>query len=132
MAAGPLNHIVLAAGSVADDLRRLNGGVSRVRLHFPDEISALTLKAFATTVRIKPTDIIDIWRCFEICLAAGTDATAFSHGSPANAAVIIRELFDKNGPGMQTLTDQQHLSKDAADRRYTRIPALTAHLLPHT
>lgn len=112
------------------DLRRLNGDLSSVRLLFPDEVSALALKALATTVRIKPTDIVDIWRCLEICLAAGTDATTFSHGTPADAAVIIRELFGKNGPGMQTLTDQQRLSKDAADRRYTRIRALTARLRP--
>jgi len=111
------------------DLQRLNGDLSTVRLLFPGEISALTLKAFATTIRIKPTDIVDIWRCLEICLTAGIDATAFSHGTPADAAVIIRGLFGKNGPGMQALTDQQRLSKDAADRRYTWVRALMARLL---
>jgi hypothetical protein len=71
------------------DLQRLNSNLTSVRLLFPDEVSALSLKAFATTVRIKPTDIIDIWRCLEICLAAGTDTTAFRRGTPADAAVII-------------------------------------------
>jgi hypothetical protein len=33
---------------------------------------------------------------------------------------------------MQALTDQQHLSKNAADQRYTRIRALIARLLPPT
>jgi len=114
------------------DLQRLNGDLTSVRLLFPDEVSALALKAFATTVRIKPTDIVDIWRCLEICLSAGIDATAFSHRTPADAAVVIRELFGKNGPGMQALTDQQRLSKNAADRQYTRIRALIARMLPPT
>jgi hypothetical protein len=113
------------------ELQRLNGSLSSVNLLFPDEVSALALKAFATTVRIKPTDITDIWRCLEICLAAGTDAAAFSHGTPADAAAIIRELFTQNGAGMQTLADQR-LSKNAADQRHTRIRALIARLLPPT
>jgi hypothetical protein len=120
------------AVELALDLRRLTGDLSSVRLLFPDEVSALVLKALATTVRIKPTDIVDVWRCLEISLAAGTDVTAFSHGAPADAAVVIRELFTQNGPGMQTLADQQRLSDNAADQRYTRIRALIARLLPPT
>lgn len=114
------------------DLRRLNGNLSSVRLLFPDEVSALALKAFATRVRVKATDIVDVWRCLEICLAAGTDAAAFSHGTPAEAAVIIRELFTHKGRGVQTLADQQRLSRNAADQRRTRIRALIARLLPPT
>ena len=114
------------------DLQRLAGDVAIVRLLFPDEVSALVLKALATTVRIKPTDIVDVWRCLEICLAAGTDAAAFSRGTPADAAVIIRELFTQNAPGIKTLADQQRLSRDAADQRHTRIRALIARLLPAT
>jgi hypothetical protein len=114
------------------DLQRLNGSLSSVRLLFPDEVSALALKALATTVRIRPTDIVDVWRCLEICLAAGTDATAFSRGTPADAAAIIRELFTHNAIGIQTLADQHRLSKNAADQRHTRIRALIARLLPPT
>jgi hypothetical protein len=127
-------QIALARPAVALtlDLQRLNGDLTSVKLLFPDEVSALTLKAFATTVRIKLTDIVDVWRCLEICVAAQIDATAFSRGTPAKAAAIIRELFGKNRPGMQALADQQRLSQDAADRRYTRIRALTARLLPPT
>jgi hypothetical protein len=114
------------------DLQRLSGSLSSVSLLFPDEVSALALKAFATTVRMKPTDITDVWRCLEICLAAGTDPAAFSHGTLADAAAIIRELFTQNGPGMQTLADEQRLSKDAGGQRYTRIRALIARCLPPT
>jgi hypothetical protein len=114
------------------DLRRLSGDMMTVGLLFPDEVSALALKALATTVRIKPTDIVDIWRCLEICLAAETDTSAFSRGTPADAAAIVRELFTHNAPRMQTLADQQRLSKNAADQRQTRVRALIARLLPPT
>jgi hypothetical protein len=76
-------------------LRRLNGDLLSVRLLFPNEVSALTLKAFATSVRIKPTDIIDVWRCLEICFAAGVKAAAFSRGATGQDAAIICELFDR-------------------------------------
>lgn len=113
------------------DLQRLNGALAGIRLLFPDEVSALVLKALATTVRIKPSDIIDVWRCLEICATAGTGPSAFSHGTPADAALIVRELFrSQDGPGMQALTDQQRLSNDAAGQRHTRIRALVTRLLP--
>lgn len=112
------------------DLRRLNGDLLSMRLLFPDEVSALTLKAFATRVRLKPTDVIDVWRCLEICFAANVDAEAFSRGTAAEAAAIVRDLFD--GPdnfGIRKLAEQQRLSPNATDQRQTRIRALTARLL---
>jgi hypothetical protein len=121
-----------AAVELTLDLQRLSGDLSSAKLLFPDEVSALVLKALATTVRIRATDIVDIWRCLEICLAAGTDATVFSQGSPADAAEIVRTLFTQHGPGMPTLADQQRLSRDAADQRQTRIRALITRLLPPT
>jgi hypothetical protein len=126
-------HIALARAPVelALDLRRLNGDMLSVKLLFPDEVSALTLKALATSVRMKRTDISDVWRCLEICFAAGVKGAAFSRGVTAQGAAITRELFDRQGgPGMRALIDQQRLSKDAADQRYTRIRALIARLLP--
>jgi hypothetical protein len=128
-------QIALARAPVemALDLRRLNGDQLSVKLQFPDEVSALILKAFATTVRMRPTDVIDVWRCLEICFAAALNASAFSHGSAAEAAAITRELFaSQRGPGMRALNEQQPLSNDAAGQRYTRIRALIARLLPPT
>jgi len=75
----------------------------RTTLLFPDEVSALTLKALPTGVRIKHTDIVDIWRCLEIRFATGVDAASFNRGA---------------APG------------GAAGHRYTRIRALIARLLP--
>lgn len=113
------------------ELRRIRGQYISARLLFPDEVSALTLKAFATTVRMKATDVIDVWRCLEICFAAGVDAAAFGHGIAAEGAAIIKQLFDhQSGHGMRTLTGQQRLNRDAANQRYTRIRALMARLLP--
>jgi hypothetical protein len=113
------------------DLRRLNGELLSVNLLFPDEASALTLKAFATTVRTRPTDVVDVWRCLETCLAAQVESAAFSGGVRAQSAAIVRDLFShQRGPGMQALIDQQHLSRDAATRRYTRIRALIRRILP--
>jgi hypothetical protein len=97
--------------ALALDLRRLNADMLSVKLLFPDEVSALTLKALATSVRTKPTDIIDVWRCLEICLAAGVKADAFSRRVSAQGAAITRQLFDRReGLGMRTLIDQQRLA----------------------
>jgi hypothetical protein len=57
--------------SIALELRRLNGQALHCELPFADEVSALVLKAFATNVRVKDTDIGDIWRRLEIANAAG-------------------------------------------------------------
>ncbi len=56
---------------LALDLRRLNGDLLRGRLIIPDEVSALTFNAFAMSIQMKPTDIIDVLRCLEVCFAAG-------------------------------------------------------------
>lgn len=47
-------------------LHRLNGEQLDIDAAFPDEVAALTLKAFASQVRDKPTDIVDLWRCLEV------------------------------------------------------------------
>jgi hypothetical protein len=59
------------AVTMALDLRRLSGETVQAVLSFPDEVSALVLKGLATRVRVKATDVTDIWRCLEIALAAG-------------------------------------------------------------
>ncbi len=46
-------------------------------LWFPDEVAALVLKAFATRVRSKATDVVDLWRCLEVALAAGVQPSDF-------------------------------------------------------
>jgi hypothetical protein len=75
---------------------------------FPDEVAALTLKAFASRVRDKPTDIVDLWRCLEVAYAAGVEAGEFVNGDAAEAAIIIPTLFDRRGgAGMSALAGER-------------------------
>ncbi len=90
----------------------------------------MALKGLTTTVRFKSTDIVDVWRCLEICLAARVDRADLDHGVRAQSAEIIRELFRRrDGSGMRALISEQHLSPDAADQQLIRIRALIARVL---
>jgi len=60
------------------ELHRLNSDRLDVEVSVADEVSAFVLKAHATAVRSKVTDVVDIWRCHEVCLAAGTDPAQFA------------------------------------------------------
>ncbi len=112
------------------DLHRLNGAHHDIAIAFSDEVAALTLKAHATQVRTKPTDVVDVWRCLEISFAAGVDPREFASGETEDAAHIIRSLFrHRDGDGIAQMTEQQRLSSTAADRRFTRITALIDRVL---
>ena len=113
------------------ELQRLNGEVLDVVLSFPDEASALVLKAFATRARHKPTDHTDVWRCLEIARAAGVTTEAFTDSDEmSEGADLVRSLFsDRLGPGMSVMSEEQGLSETAADQRYTRIRALIDEIL---
>lgn len=112
------------------ELHRLNGERHDVALVFPDEVAALTLKSFATQVRSKATDVVDVWRCPEIALAAGVCPDAFVSGDSEGAAKITRAMFEhREGPGVVAIADEQRLSTEAADQRFTRIRALVDRVL---
>jgi hypothetical protein len=84
------------------ELHRLNGDLLEVEIAFPDEVAALVLKAFATRVRSKDTDVVDVWRCLEVALAAGVKPQDFAEGDCAEAAAHVRSLFDRrSGLGMR-------------------------------
>jgi hypothetical protein len=111
-------------------LHRLNGQVLEVELNFPDELAALVLKAFATDVRTKATDIVDLWRCLEIAYAAGVDSRQFEGHDAVRAVTLVRELFDRrDGPGMAALQTERGLPNPAADQLFTRLRALMARVL---
>jgi hypothetical protein len=112
------------------DVGRLNGDRLDFDVVVPDEVAAVVLKALATHVRYKTTDVVDVWRCLEVAFAAGVNPDEFSEGEPARAADIVRRLFaDRHGRGMNDLVAEQRLTAAAADRRYTRIRALVRHVL---
>jgi hypothetical protein len=111
-------------------MRRLDGEILKAELLVPDEVSALTLKAFATTARNRPTDIVDIWRCLEVAYAAGSGPGELDAGEPLEAASIVRSLFrNRRGDGIRALTDQLQLSTAGADARFTRLRALIDRVL---
>ncbi|MEA2703039.1 MAG: hypothetical protein QOD63_984, partial [Actinomycetota bacterium] len=112
------------------ELHRLNGDALDVELSFPDEVAALVLKGFATRVRVRATDVVDVWRCLEVAFAAGVDPTAFADAIPAEGAALVRTLFNRrDGVGMTTLRSEQRLSDQAADARFTRVRALVARVV---
>jgi hypothetical protein len=97
---------------------------------FPDEVSALVLKGLATRVRVKDTDVTDIWRCLEVAFAAQVAPATFADGIRAESAGIIRALFARRrGPGMAAIAAGQGMTSQAADVRYTRVRALIARVL---
>lgn len=111
------------------ELHRLNGDTLAAEVCFPDEAAALVLKGFATQVRSKPTDVVDVWRCLEVAYAAGVQPNDFAGGPAAEAVALVRELLDRrDGPGMTALCDEQRLSAEAADQRFTRLRALIAQV----
>ncbi|MGE3835133.1 MAG: hypothetical protein AB7H43_10140 [Acidimicrobiia bacterium] len=115
---------------LALEMHRLNGERLEVEIAFPDEVAALVLKAFATRVRNKDTDVVDVWRCLEVAFAAGVNSHEFAEGDRAEAAAHVRALFERrDGAGMRALEAEQRLSGAAADERFTRLRALTERVL---
>jgi hypothetical protein len=111
-------------------LHRLNGQQVDTEIAFPDEVAALVLKGYATRVRHRATDVVDVWRCLEVAYAAGLRPDHFAEGIPAETAAIVRRMFERReGTGMAALVEEQRLSADAADARYTRLRALIARVL---
>lgn len=112
-------------------LQRLDGSELQANLLFPDEIGALTLKALVTTNRNKDTDVVDLWRCLEICQAAGVTPDAFYAATDlVRAARITRNLFaNRNGFAMRCLISYHGLSRSGGDQRHTRLAALIASVL---
>ena len=98
-----------------------------------DEISAIVLKALATTVRSKPTDVVDLWRCLEVGLAAELEPEDFDFDDGQAAIAILRRLFQEpDGTGMSALVEEQRLSASASTRRFTRIRALLDRVTGNT
>ena len=106
------------------ELHRLNGQVLNVGLCFSDEVSALVLKGLATEVRTKGTDVVDLWRCLEVGLAAGITPGDFEGEIPERSVNRIRGIFScRDGVGMTPLGEALRLSTEAADERFTRLSA---------
>lgn len=111
-------------------LHRLNGEHLTAALNLPDEVAALGLKTEAFNERSKGKDAVDVWRCMEVMYRAG--ASLSKTGDLALAAVrdLLAQGFAKQTSSMMSaLVEQQGLSKQAAQQRYTRIQALMKQVL---
>lgn len=112
-------------------MARLDGAMLDASLRVPDELGAFTLKSLATTVRSKPTDTVDVWRCLELLSAAGVRSDAFTSDDAVAAARRARQLFDdRSAFGMTHLASERSLQPAAADALHTRIQALMQRCLP--
>ncbi len=110
------------------ELHRLNGEPLDVEFSFPDEMAALVLKGFATGVRVRASDVVDVWRCWR-SRSPGVDPGVRRSDSGGGAA-LVRTLFDRrDGVGMTTLRSEQRLSDQATDARFTRVRALVARVV---
>jgi hypothetical protein len=110
---------------------RLDGSTRDASLRVPDEVGAFTLKSLATTVRSKPTDTVDVWRCLELLAAAGVRPASFTNDEAIAAARRARQLFDdRDARGMSDLASERSLRPAAADALHTRIVALMQRCLP--
>jgi hypothetical protein len=112
------------------ELHRLNGQIREVGVPFPDEASALVLKAWATRVRARATDVTDIWGCLEIAYAASVRPSDFERSGRDEAAGIARDLFSRrDGFGMTCIEHELRLARLAGDLLYTRLRALISQVL---
>ena len=112
------------------ELHRLNGEQLDVEVAFPDEVAALTLKAFASQVRDKPTDVVDLWRCLEVAYAAARTRRRSSTARPPR----LRASFGRCSTAVTALACRRSWTNSAcrttaADERFTRIRALVQRVL---
>lgn len=106
-------------------VRLLDGSTLEYPVRLPNELSALTLKVMARTVRSEDRDAVDVWRSLEICEAAGIRDIDF--GSDAGEVKrILEEEFGRGGRAIQEIGQAQSLSTDALTTLETRIQALIA------
>jgi hypothetical protein len=114
-------------------LHRIDSQMLEAELCFPDEPSALVLKAFAALTRRKATDYADVWRCLEIAYAARVQPSDFAESPEMPEGLdLVRTLFtDRDGEAMAAVAQSQGLNRDAADQLHTRIRALIAAVAFH-
>lgn len=111
------------------ELGRLNAPPEKAGITIPDEVGALILKAEATQVRDKPTDVVDLWRLLEVASVAGVRAEDLGDHLQRVRALITHLFDEREGRGMRSLHDELDLDGPATDRRFTRITALIRRVL---
>lgn len=108
----------------------IGGQHSAFVLQLPNEACALALKVLATKQRQKDRDAIDVWRCLEVCNAAKLTNLEFGSDHKTVTEILSRD-FGKDGVGTQAVARAGGLNPVEAQKRATRIEALTKLVLGH-
>lgn len=110
-------------------VRLLDGSALHFPVRLPNEVSALTLKIMARTVRREDRDAVDVWRALEVCEAASIRDIDFGPNADAVMGILKRE-FQRGGIAIREIGRSQSLSEDALTGLETRIQALIARCCP--
>lgn len=109
--------------------RRRNGLQIQTAVRIPDEVAALVLKVMARTIRRESKDAVDVWRCLEICHAAGVSNADL--GPDADAVItVLDEDFGRAKPGIAAIRSARGLATGSTLALETRIRALVDSVLP--
>lgn len=103
--------------------RRRDGRSIQTSVRIPDEVSALALKVLARSIRDNDKDAVDVWRCLEVCLAAGIENADFG----ADVKTVERTLatdFGRGGAGIRAIRSARNLSASSTEQLETRLQAL--------
>lgn len=106
----------------------LDGSKRSFQIRLPDEVSALTLKVMARTIRRKDSDAVDVWRLLEVCAAAGTRDVDFGPDEKPVRKVLGTQ-FARGGGAIDEIGHARNLSDLEVTRLETRIQALIQQVL---
>lgn len=107
----------------------LDGSRRSFPVRLPDEVSALTLKVMARTIRRKDNDAVDVWRVLETCAAAGIrDIELGPDEEPVRK--VLGTQFARGGDAIAEIGRARNLSDFETTRLETRIQALIQQVLP--
>lgn len=118
------------AVAVELELTRMNNAVLSARVVIPDELAALVLKVMAWRTRGAPKDAVDIWRCSEVALAAGSYFTELNGKTGDTVRRDLQRAVERrHGQFMDEITSFRRLSPNAGDALHTRLRAVVDRLL---
>jgi len=108
--------------------RRTDGYLVQTSVRIPDETAALALKVLTRSVRNEDKDAVDVWRCLEVCVAAGISNRDFGADTESVDRILSTD-FGRGGPGIQAIRASRRLSTRATEQLETRIQALIHRIL---
>jgi hypothetical protein len=83
----------------------------------------------ARTIRRESKDAVDVWRCLEICHAAGVSNADLGPDTDA-VITVLDEDFGRAKPGIAAIRSARGLATGSTLALETRIQALVSSVLP--